>query len=85
MLAKEMHMSYIQFYRKFKAVTGINAKEYIRTFRLKKAAYLLKNDSGKSVSEVMYSVGFSSQSHFTNAFKKEYGVTPSMFKKGEEE
>ena len=82
MIAQESHLSYIQFYRKFKGITGINAKEYIRTFRLKKAAHIFKNNPGKSVSEVMYSVGFSSLSHFTSAFKKEFGMTPSKFKKG---
>ena len=80
-LAKESHLSYIQFYRKFKALTGVNAKEYIRTFRLKKAAHILENNSSKSIGEVMYSVGFSSQSYFTNAFKKEYGITPNQYKK----
>ncbi len=82
MIAQQTHLSYIQFYRKFKAITGINAKEYIRTFRLKKAAHIFKNNPGKSVSEVMYSVGFSSLSHFTSAFKKEFGMTPTQFKKG---
>ena len=82
MIAQETHLSYIQFYRKFKAITGMNAKEYIRTFRLKKATHIFKNNPGKSVSEVMYSVGFSSLSHFTNAFKKEFGMTPTQFKKG---
>jgi len=81
MIAQQTHLSYIQFYRKFKSIAGINAKEYVRTFRLKKAAHVLKNNPGKSVSEVMYSVGFSSLSHFTSAFKKEFGMTPTKFKK----
>ena len=81
MIAQQTHLSYIQFYRKFKAITGINAKEYIRTFRLKKAAHIFTNNPKKPVSEVMYSVGFSSLSHFTSAFKKEFGKTPTQFKK----
>ena len=81
MIAKQTHFSYIQFYRKFKGITGINAKEYIRTFRLKKAAHIFKNNPEKSVSEVVYSVGFSSLSHFTSAFKKEFKMTPTQFKK----
>jgi len=81
MIAQQTHFSYIQFYRKFKSITGINAKEYIRTFRLKKAAHIFKNNPERSVSEVVYSVGFSSLSHFTNAFKKEFGVTPTQYKK----
>jgi len=82
MIAQQTHFSYIQFYRKFKAITGINAKEYIRTYRLKKAAHIFKNNPDKSVGEVMYSVGFSSLSHFTSAFKKEFGMTPTKYKKG---
>ena len=81
MIAQQTHLSYIQFYRRFKSITGINAKEYIRTFRLKKAAHIIKNNPGKSVSEVMYSVGFSSLSHFTSSFKKKFGMTPTQFKK----
>ena len=80
-LAGAVHLSYIQFYRKFKALTGINAKEYIRSFRMEKAANLLIKDSKKSINEVMYAVGYSSQSYFTSAFKKEYGKTPAQFKK----
>ena len=81
MIAQQTHFSYIQFYRKFKAITGINAKEYIRTFRLKKAAHIFKNNPEMSVGEVVYSVGFSSLSHFTSSFKKEFGMTPTKFKK----
>ena len=80
-LAGAVHLSYIQFYRKFKALTGINAREYIRSFRMEKAANLLIKDSKVSINEVMYSVGYSSQSYFTSAFKKEFGKTPVQFKK----
>ena len=48
---------------------------------MEKAANLLIKDSKKSINEVMYAVGYSSQSYFTSAFKKEYGKTPAQFKK----
>ncbi len=81
MLAQKMHMSYVQFYRKFNALTGINTNEYIRVFRLKKAANILGNDSKVMINQVMYSVGFSSQSYFTKSFKKVYGCTPAEYKR----
>ncbi|NME72560.1 hybrid sensor histidine kinase/response regulator transcription factor [Flammeovirga aprica] len=80
-LSIKVNMSYIQFYRKFKAVTGITANEYLRVYRLEKASHLLSNDENITVREVMYNVGFNSQSYFTKAFKKEYGMTPAEFKK----
>lgn len=80
-LSIKVNMSYIQFYRKFKSVTGITANEYLRIYRLEKASHLLSNDENITVREVMYNVGFNSQSYFTKAFKKEYGMTPAEFKK----
>ncbi|UXX79845.1 ATP-binding protein [Reichenbachiella carrageenanivorans] len=80
-LASETGMSYIQFYRKFKALTGNNANAYLREFRLKKAAHYLKNDENLSASEIMYSVGISSQSYFTKSFKKQFNLTPAEYKK----
>ena len=80
-LAQETHMSYVQFYRKFNALVGINANEYIRTFRLKKAAILLQNDFKIKINQVMFSVGFSSQSYFTKSFKKIYDCTPAEYKR----
>ena len=69
-----------QLYRKIKAMTGMTPVEYIRGIRLRKAAMMLKE--GKfSVSEVMYSVGFSNSSYFSKCFSKEYGMTPTEFMK----
>lgn len=69
-----------QLYRKLKQFTGMSVVEYIRSIRLKKAAILLQN--GKfTVSEVMYTVGFSNASYFSRAFQAAYGKTPSEYMK----
>ncbi|NLR93623.1 hybrid sensor histidine kinase/response regulator transcription factor [Flammeovirga agarivorans] len=80
-IADSVNMSYIQFYRKFKLISGLNANKYLREYRLKKAAHLLEHDDALSIREVMYTVGFNSQSYFTKAFKKQYAVTPAAYKK----
>ena len=67
-------------YRKLKQLTGLSTVEYIRTIRLKKAALLLQNGNF-TVSEAMYSVGFSNASYFTRAFSAQYGKTPSEYLK----
>ena len=74
-----------QLYRKIKQFTGLSVIEYIRSIRLKKAALLLQSGN-YTVSEVLYSVGFSNASYFSRAFAAVYHMTPSeymkSFKKG---
>ena len=77
-LQKKMGMGNKQLYRKLKALTGQSPVEYIRDMRMQKAAKLLK--AGKfSVSEVMYTVGFSNSSYFSKCFSKAFGMTPTEF------
>ncbi|MCF8359815.1 MAG: helix-turn-helix domain-containing protein [Prolixibacteraceae bacterium] len=76
LLARNMNLSRSQVYRKIKALTNLTANEFIRQLRLKKALKLL-SEGGLTISEIAYSVGFSSQSYFTRSFKEYYGKSPS--------
>ena len=52
---------------------------FFRTYKLNRAAEFLK--SGKyTVSEIADKTGFSTQSHFSVVFKKQFGVTPTEYK-----
>ncbi len=53
--------------------------EYILQLKLKTAAYLLKN-STFSIVEISNQLSFSSQSHFSVAFKKRYHYTPQQYR-----
>lgn len=77
-LAKKMAMNHDQLYRKVKALTGISVNQYIRSYRLNKAASLLRSKK-YTVTEVLYRVGFNNPSYFTKCFKKEFGVSPSEY------
>lgn len=68
-----------QLYRKLKSLTGETPVTFLRNYRLKQAATMLKQGQ-LSVSEVMYRVGFSSLSYFTKCFKKKYGISPKEFR-----
>ncbi len=80
MLCEKIGMSRTQLHRKIKAITNQSTSEFVRNFRLQRAADLIKNDFG-NMAEVAYKVGFNSQAYFTKSFQEVYGCTPSDYKK----
>lgn len=76
--SSDLKVSSNQLYRKIKALTGQTAKEFIRNQRLKIAADMLAQRR-RSISEVIYMVGFTSPSYFTRCFKEFYGCTPKDY------
>lgn len=76
--SKMIGMSRVSLYNKLKALTGYSVQEFIFVIRLKRAAQLLK-ESGMTVTEIAYSVGFKDPSHFSKLFKKQYGISPKAF------
>lgn len=75
-LADELNLSTVQLRRKLKIQTNQTTVEYIRNYRIKKAAELLKNRSG-NISDVAFQVGFESLSYFTKVFQEIHGKSPS--------
>lgn len=75
-------LGYSEFYvtRKFKEISGMQFKDYLRKRRL---AFALKElrDREKSILNIAFDYGFSSHEAFTRAFKTTYGITPSMYRK----
>lgn len=78
-LAESVNLSSSHFYRKLKSLIGQNPNAYIRNFRLHTAADILSGNPGINVKTVMFEVGFESASHFSHAFKKKFGLSPSEF------
>ena len=75
---KEIGMSRMQLHRKLNAITGQSAGEFIRNFRLKRAAQLLQGKHG-NIAEIAYDVGFNNPSYFSECFKKLFGALPSEY------
>jgi signal transduction histidine kinase/ligand-binding sensor domain-containing protein/DNA-binding response OmpR family regulator len=73
-------MSRSNLHRKLKAIVGKSATEFIRSFRLKEAAMLL-SDTDLQISEIAFKVGFSNVSHFIKIFRKEFSLSPALFRK----
>jgi len=79
-LANDLFLSRIQLHRKLSALCGKSASEFIRSYRLAKAAELFDSKQG-NVSQVAYQTGFNSLNYFSKMFKQQYGVLPSEYSK----
>jgi len=75
---RHVGLSVAQLNRKIKALTGQSSSEFIRTYRLNRAAELIKKKSA-TVAEIAYDVGFNNPSYFTECFKQYFGQLPSGF------
>ncbi|SEM32052.1 AraC family transcriptional regulator [Aquimarina amphilecti] len=69
------------FHRIFKAVIGETLNIYINRKRIEKMAAVLMHQKEVSITELSMQYGFNSNSSFTRAFKKFYGVSPTKFRK----
>ncbi|MEJ2196659.1 MAG: ATP-binding protein, partial [Ignavibacteriaceae bacterium] len=74
-LGSEVGMSRSQVHRKIRALTGLPPNAHVRKIRLSKAKEMIKNGEG-NISEISYSVGFSSPVYFSKCFKEEFGYPP---------
>lgn len=73
-----MKISRTKFYYKVKGLTGQNPSVFFKTYKLNRAAEFLRE--GKySVSEIADMTGFSTLSHFSTSFKKQFGAAPSEY------
>ena len=77
-LSDEVGISRVHLNRKMKERYGVSPNVFIKSFRLKLAAYLLVKNN-VNVSEVAYTVGFSSHSYFTTSFHDYFGMSPKEF------
>lgn len=71
------------FYKKIRGVTGYSPNEYLRIMRMKKAAELLLSPENYTVAEVAYKVGINDPFYFSKCFKAQFGISPSVYQKGE--
>ncbi len=81
-LSRKLYMNRVTMYRKINALTGESPSEFIRSYRLKRGAELLKTGPG-TVLEVAFQVGFSTSSYFIKCFKEKFHQLPSEYQRTE--
>jgi AraC-like DNA-binding protein len=76
-LADAASMSRSVFAERFTQAFGRSPMNLLHQIRMQRAALLLRRGNGLSLDQVAQRVGFLSRSHFSQAFKKHFGVTPA--------
>lgn len=79
-LCEAIGMSRSQLYRKLSAVTGKSVHEFVKLYRLSRAAELLRSDD-YTIAEVASMTGFKYAQSFTRSFKEHHDCTPSQYVK----
>ena len=79
-ISERMHVSQTQLKNSFRNYYGESVYEYIRSRKMQQAAVQL--EEGKlSVMEIAGMYGYENCSKFAAAFRKEYGLSPSSYRK----
>jgi AraC-like DNA-binding protein len=79
-LTSAASMSVSHLARLFKKETGVTMTEYAASMRCKKAAGLLKKTT-LPIQEISSYVGYSDNNYFVKVFRKNYGMTPTEFRR----
>jgi CheY-like chemotaxis protein len=77
-LCKQLYIARATLFRKVQAMTGDTPNQFIQSYRLERAAQLLKANFG-NVTEVAFAVGFSNSAYFTKCFREKFHQLPSSF------
>ena len=79
-LAVTYHKNEKYIGRIFKKETGVSFREYCNGVRMQRAAELLKGTRDKVI-DVAFECGFNNVSYFNRLFQRNYGVSPSEYRK----
>lgn len=80
-LCRELGVGRTLLHTKFKALTGMTPNEFILNYKLKKAAWMLRNEPYLQVGEISDRLGFGSPRYFTRCFKNQFNTTPQEYRK----
>jgi len=82
-LSKVASFSKYHFHRIFKSIVGVNVSDYIRRVRL--SSTTLKFKTNQKITEIALDSGYETNSSFSKAFKKYFGITPKEFSQNAKE
>ena len=81
-LAAEHGISVSFLQKSFKHIYGMPVYQYLKTYRLEKAAAALRS-TRRSVTKIALDAGYTNPAKFSEAFRRHYGLPPSEYRKRE--
>ncbi len=81
-LARTIGVSRTKLYHGFNQLFGVSPMEYLRIKRIEKAKLMIE-DKDLSMTQIAYTLGYSSSSHFAKAFRDFFGMPPSYYRQNE--
>ncbi len=78
MLAVAINMSRSSFHRKVKGMLNVTPNDYLRLYRLKRAAQMMSSRN-YIIKEVAQKTGFTSMSYFSKVFQSQFGISPREY------
>ena len=82
--AKLCDLSRFQFSRNFKKEQGQTFRDFVVQTRVQRAAALMRRPT-TSVTDAAFMAGFNDLSYFSRVFRRQFGVSPSQYRRGEPE
>jgi len=80
LLAEKLHHEYTSLSKLFSSIEGITIERFILKQKIEKVKELIFYDE-LTLTEIAHLMDYSSVAHLSAQFKKETGMTPSVFKK----
>lgn len=80
-LAAAVNMSPFHFARCFRQVTGMSPHKYVTRERIKRAREMIV-EGRRSIGEIALALGFASQSHFADVYRRAIGTSPGRDRRG---
>lgn len=78
-LAEQVAMSRTGFAVRFTGVVGIPPLDYVRKWRMQKAAEMLREEN-LTMDQIAIRVGYESSAAFSKTFKREIGISPGAYR-----
>ncbi|MHA3735502.1 AraC family transcriptional regulator [Pseudomonas sp. Eth.TT006] len=80
-LSQVANFSVFHFHRQFSAFVGVPVSRYVQLMRLRRAAHRLAAQPRHSILDAAADAGFDSPEAFSRAFRRDFGLSPSAFRK----
>lgn len=84
-LAQHVHLSEFHFHRIFRQYSTETVHQFVQRIKLERSAIYLVVNPHRSITETALDYGFNDSSSYSRAFKKQFGSSPSVFRKARQQ